>query len=125
MRQSHPAGERLFVGYAKAEVIDGARGEIRRAQFFVAVLGASNFTKCCRTRNVQLAPSYWFGGSVPRLAVNASRQLHSLAPPSMGGTHTGDGANLQSGSHLFLLAQFSTRSHQRGMLRHQPGAAHD
>jgi transposase len=58
MRQSHPAGERLFVDYAgrTAEVIDGATGEIRRAQIFVAVLGASNFTyaearwthSCCR-----------------------------------------------------------------------------
>ena len=34
MRQTHPAGERLFVDYAgqTAEVIDGATGEIRRAQ---------------------------------------------------------------------------------------------
>ncbi len=33
MRQTHPAGERLFVDYAgqTAEVIDGATGEIRRA----------------------------------------------------------------------------------------------
>ena len=46
MRQTHPAGERLFVDYAgqTAEVIDGATGEVRRAQIFVAVPGASNFT---------------------------------------------------------------------------------
>jgi DNA replication protein DnaC len=46
MRQTHPAGERLFVDYAgqTAEVIDGATGEIRRAQIFVAVLGASMLT---------------------------------------------------------------------------------
>ena len=46
MRQTHPAGERLFVDYAgqTVEVIDGATGEVRRAQIFVAVLGASNFT---------------------------------------------------------------------------------
>ena len=46
MRQTHPAGERMFVDYAgqTAEVIDGATGEVRRAQVFVAVLGASNFT---------------------------------------------------------------------------------
>lgn len=46
MRQTHPAGERMFVDYAgqTAEVIDGATGEVRRAQVFVAVLGASNYT---------------------------------------------------------------------------------
>ena len=46
MRQVHPAGERLFVDYAgqTVPVIDGATGEVRPAQIFVAVLGASNFT---------------------------------------------------------------------------------
>jgi len=46
MRQTHPAGERMFVDYAgqTAEVIDGATGEVRATQVFVAVLGASNFT---------------------------------------------------------------------------------
>ena len=46
VRQSHPAGERLFVDYAgqTVDVIDGATGEVRRAQIFVAALGASNFT---------------------------------------------------------------------------------
>ena len=46
MRQAHPAGERLFVDYAgqTAAVIDAATGEVRAAQIFVAVLGASNLT---------------------------------------------------------------------------------
>ena len=46
MRQTHPAGERLFVDYAgqTMEVIDGVTGEVRPAQIFVAALGASNFT---------------------------------------------------------------------------------
>ena len=41
MRQTHPAGERMFVDCAgqMAEVIDGATGEVRQAQVFVAVLG--------------------------------------------------------------------------------------
>lgn len=45
LRQVHTAGERLFVDYAGhgMEVIDGASGEIRRAEIFVAVLGASSF----------------------------------------------------------------------------------
>ena len=41
----HTAGERLFVDFAGhgMEVIDGASGEMRRAEIFVAVLGASSF----------------------------------------------------------------------------------
>ena len=46
MRQSHWAGEKLFVDYAgmRAEVIDPSTGAVREAQVFVAVLGASNCT---------------------------------------------------------------------------------
>jgi transposase len=46
MRQVHPAGERLFVDYAgqTVEVVDAGTGELRQAQVFVAVLGASNYT---------------------------------------------------------------------------------
>jgi transposase len=45
MRQSHVAGERLFVDYAgtKLEVIDASTGEARTAQLFVAALGASSY----------------------------------------------------------------------------------
>ncbi len=47
MRQTHAAGERLFVDYAGdgvPVVIDRLTGKIRMAQIFVAVLGASSFT---------------------------------------------------------------------------------
>ncbi len=46
MRQTHPAGERVFVDFAgqTLAVIDPATGEIRAAQVFVAVLGASSLT---------------------------------------------------------------------------------
>jgi transposase len=46
MRQHHRAGEKLFVDYAghTVAVIDRATGEVREAQVFVAVLGASNYT---------------------------------------------------------------------------------
>ena len=47
MRQTHAAGERLFVDYAGdgvPVVIDRLTGEIGKAQIFVAVLGASSFT---------------------------------------------------------------------------------
>jgi transposase len=46
LRQVHVAGEKLFVDYSghTMEVIDRHSGEVRTAQIFVAVLGASNFT---------------------------------------------------------------------------------
>jgi transposase len=47
MRQSHAAGDKLFVDYAGDGVdviVDRLTGEIRTAQIFVAVLGASSFT---------------------------------------------------------------------------------
>ena len=46
MRQTHRAGERLFVDYAghTVPVVDRLTGELREAQIFVAVLGASNYT---------------------------------------------------------------------------------
>jgi transposase len=47
IRQCHAAGERLFVDYAGdgvSVVIDRRTGELRKAQIFVAVLGASSFT---------------------------------------------------------------------------------
>ena len=50
MRQIHPGGERLFVDYAgqTVPVVDASTGEIRRAQVFVAVLGAGARQGSCR-----------------------------------------------------------------------------
>jgi transposase len=47
MRQSHAGGEKLFVDYAGDTVpviVDRLTGEVREAQIFVAVLGASSFS---------------------------------------------------------------------------------
>ena len=46
LRHVHTAGERVFIDFAghTMEVIDGATGEVRRAEVFVAVLGASSYT---------------------------------------------------------------------------------
>jgi transposase len=46
MRQTHKAGDKVFVDYAgpTLEIIDSDTGEIRKAQIFVGVLGASNYT---------------------------------------------------------------------------------
>lgn len=46
MRQTHTAGEKLFVDYAglTLKIIDSRNGEERPAQVFVSVLGASSYT---------------------------------------------------------------------------------
>jgi transposase len=46
LRQHHVAGEKLFVDYAgpMVPVVDRLTGQVREAQVFVAVLGASNYT---------------------------------------------------------------------------------
>src|ERR1700746_2010175 len=65
MRQSHAAGDKLFVDYAGdgiPVVIDGLTGERRTAQIFVAVLGASNLTYAQATWTQGLAD--WMSGHV-------------------------------------------------------------
>lgn len=49
MRQIHYAGEKLFVDYCgpTMTVVNPDTGEVRSAQVFVAVLGASNYTFAC------------------------------------------------------------------------------
>jgi transposase len=46
MRQEHKAGEKMFIDYCgqTVPVVNPKTGEIREAQVFVAVLGASNYT---------------------------------------------------------------------------------
>jgi transposase len=64
MRQEHRSGEELFVDYAgqTVEVVDRRTGEIRQAQIFVAVLGASSYTYAEATWTQQL--SDWIGSHV-------------------------------------------------------------
>lgn len=64
MRQTHRAGEKLFVDYAgqTVEIIDRASGEVRAAQIFVAVLGASSYTYAEATWT-QTLPD-WIGAHV-------------------------------------------------------------
>ncbi len=56
MRQTHKAGEKLFVDYAgqTVPIVSNSTGEIRTAQIFVAVLGASNYTFCEATWSQKL-----------------------------------------------------------------------
>jgi transposase len=78
MRQDHRAGEKLFVDYAgqTVPVIDRATGEVREAQIFVAVLGASNYTYAEATWTQGLPDwigshqrTFHFLGGVPELVV--------------------------------------------------------
>jgi len=68
MRHVHRAGERLFVDYAgdTVPVVDGETGEVRRAQIFVAVLGASNYTYAEATWSQDV--SDWVGSHVRTFA---------------------------------------------------------
>ena len=78
MRQVHRAGEKLFADYAgpTVPVVDVDTGEIRPAQIFVAVLGASNYTYACATTGQTQADwiqgigqALAFIGGVPALIV--------------------------------------------------------
>lgn len=46
MRQEHKAGEKVFVDYAgtTVDILDSTTGEVRSAQIFVGVMGASSYT---------------------------------------------------------------------------------
>lgn len=78
MRQTHLAGDKLFVDYAGQTlgIIDQATGEVRFAQIFVAVLGASSYTYAEATWTQGLADwlgsharAFEFFGGVPAVVV--------------------------------------------------------
>jgi transposase len=64
MRQEHAAGDKVFVDYSgkKIPIVDRTTGEIREAEIFVAVLGASSFTYAEATWT-QTLPD-WIGSHV-------------------------------------------------------------
>jgi transposase len=68
LRQVHTAGEKLFVDFAghTMEVVDEATGEIRDAEIFVAVLGASSFIYAEATWSQSLPD--WIAAHVNTLA---------------------------------------------------------
>ncbi len=78
MRQRHIAGEKLFIDYAgpTVEIIDAATGEVRDAQIFVAVMGASSYTYAEATWTQSLPDwiashqrTFRFFGGTPKLLV--------------------------------------------------------
>ena len=94
MRQDHRAGEKLFVDYAgqTVGVIDRTTGELRQAQVFVAVLGASNYTYAEATWTQGLPDwigahvrAFEFIGGAPELVVpdnlrSGVRKAHRYEP---------------------------------------------
>ena len=94
MRQVHRAGEKLFVDYCgpTVNIVNAATGEVRTAQVFVAVMGASNYTFAEATWTQSL--SDWIGshvrafaflGGVPQLVIpdnlkSGARARLSLRP---------------------------------------------
>jgi len=74
MRQHHVAGERVFVDYAgdTLDIVDGATGEVRAAQIFVGVLGASNYTYAEATSTQNLPD--WIGAHGPSCAARRDRR---------------------------------------------------
>ena len=79
MRQTHQAGEKLFVDYAGMRVVitDPSTGEVREAAVFVAALGASNYNLCRghlepgpgRIGSVRMCAVLRTWGGVPELVV--------------------------------------------------------
>jgi len=78
MRQHHVAGDKLFVDYSgkRIGIVDPATGEIREAEIFVAVLGASNLTYAEATWTQKLPDwtgahvrMFRFLGGTPRLLI--------------------------------------------------------
>lgn len=78
MRQEHKAGDKAFVDYSgqRIAIHDTNTGEVRMAEIFIGVLGASNFTYFDATTTQSLPD--WIGshirmfdyfGAVPRLLV--------------------------------------------------------
>ena len=82
MRQTHIAGEKLFVDYAgqTVPIVDAATGEIATAQIFVAVLGASNYTYAYATATQTAAD--WIGAHRPRAGVLRRRAAADRAGPA-------------------------------------------
>src|SRR5262249_15730944 len=78
MRQEHKAGEKLFVDFAgkTIPVVEAETGEVKEAQLFVAVLGASNYTyvEACWSQEIESwiaahIRGFEFFGGVPELVI--------------------------------------------------------
>ncbi len=89
MRQSHKAGERMFVDYAgmTVPVTERRSGLVWEAQIFVAALGASNYTYAEATRDQKLPDwiashirAFEFFEGVPQITVPDNPKVGVLSP---------------------------------------------
>lgn len=78
MRQVHKAGEKMFVDYSglRMDIIDRSSGEVRKAEIFVACLGASGYSYAEASRSQKKASfisahvnAFNFFGGVPSILV--------------------------------------------------------
>jgi transposase len=80
MRQHHVAGEKAFVDYSgkRIGIVDPSTGEIREAEIFVGVLGASNLTYVSTCRS-------WSESAIALLPCwpGAQARLSSSAPATV------------------------------------------
>lgn len=92
MRQLHRAGEKLFVDYCgpTMPIVNPDTGEVRQAQVFVAVLGASNYTFACASWSQNQADwlnthvqAFGFFGGVPKRAVPDNLKSGVLLPQQL------------------------------------------
>ncbi len=122
MRQTHAPGDKLFVDYCgpTVPVIDALSGEVREANIFVAVLGASNYTYAEATFTQQLhdwvrshVRAFEFFGGVPRLLVPDYVAGHIIREP-LEGIAVQDHKGGTGGEHARLLPK-------RCMPIHEPG----
>lgn len=86
MRQLHRAGEKLFIDYCgpTVPIVDSSTGELREAQVFVAVLGASNDTYA-EAIWTQSLPD-WIGSHqrpFQKLTGNRKRAFEALDQPAL------------------------------------------
>jgi transposase len=88
MRQTHVAGDKLFVDYAgmKPRIVDPATGEVTEVELFVAVLGASNYTYAEATRT-QRVPD--FVASVVRALTAIGGAPKAIVPDQLKSAVTG------------------------------------
>jgi transposase len=110
MRQSHVAGQKAFVDYSgkKVPIADPLTGEVRMAEIFVAVLGASNLTYAEASWTQGLPDwigahvrMFQFFGAAPRLLVpdNLKSAVHkpSFYDPELNRTYAAMAAHYSVG----------------------------
>ena len=127
MRQHHVAGDKAFVDFSGKQIgiVDPTTGEIREAEIFVGVLGASNLTYAEATWTQTLpdwtgaharmlrffggAPSCWF----PTISRAWSTRPRSTIPRSTGPTGPWRPITASESFQLFLIFRGTKRKSRR------------